>query len=167
MTDENALADDRIDGHPADAIEAEEHPVAVDDRLAMAELENAPFTGSPGIGDFVSESHGHRGAIVVDEGAARASGCIGYALNADKPEEADLVFVRHGAVGALSKDQQAQFCPTVELRPLSDRQKSRLRAFKESTQVCKREEENVPKGERLEPWMSCMTRELRSRGERL
>lgn len=165
MSDEVEQTEEVETGPDPDVPEVTDEGVA--QHMELAELENAPFAGSPGVTDFLGESGERHGAIVVDEAAARNSGCIGYALHEDRPEEADLVFARHGAVGALNRDQRAQFCPTVELQPLSERQKERLRAFKESTQVCKLKEADVPKGERLDSWIGCMSHELRERGHRL
>ncbi|GAI02962.1 unnamed protein product, partial [marine sediment metagenome] len=40
----------------------------------------------------------------------------------------------------------------------------RLRNWQEAVSVCKVEIEPIPKGEKLEPWLSCMGRELPKRG---
>jgi hypothetical protein len=153
---------------PDQSEELRNHLDQVNQHLEQAENANPPFAGSPGVADFIGEGVGHRGAYIVDEAAARESGCIGYALREDEPEHADLVFLHHGAVGALSKDQQAQFCPTVELRPVTPEMRNRILAFKESASTCSTEvDAEEPKGERLGPFLSCMSKELRSRGEKL
>jgi len=120
--------------------------------------------GVPSSVDFLSQMHGSPG-FVVDEAVARESSCIGYALKG-KGTEPDLVFT-HGIVGALDADQRETYCSTgVVLHDLTPKQKARLAAFKDSSAVCKTEIAEVPKGERLEPWLGCMSAELRKRGER-
>ncbi|MBA7703328.1 hypothetical protein ES703_112110 [subsurface metagenome] len=65
-------------------------------------------------------------------------------------------------VGALSDEQEKLYCPTVEKieRPGTV---ERMRNWQEAVDVCKAEIEPIPKGERLEPWLSCMSRELETR----
>ena len=68
-----------------------------------------------------------------------------------------------GVVGALSDEQEKLYCPTVEKieRPGTV---ERMRNWQEAVGVCKAEIEPIPKGERLEPWLTCMSRELETRG---
>jgi hypothetical protein len=105
---------------------------------------------------------------VVDPAIARESTCIGYQLRRDAPPDAepDLVFAK-GVVGALDRDQVEMFCPTIQVRPLSDAQRDRLTAFTQAAQTCKVQVADLPSGDRLDPYLGCMSAELHQRGQRL
>jgi hypothetical protein len=120
------------------------------DRVAEREtdsmlLHSVPYAyGSPG--------------IVVDSAVARATPCrcIDY-----RPGKR-LCFSR-GIVGALSDDQEKVYCPTTV--PLeSPGLERRLAGWMESVETCQADIAAVPKGERLGPWLYCMSRELKARG---
>jgi len=96
--------------------------------------------------------------IVVDEAKAKASPCrcIEY-----KPGK-KLCF-SSGVVGALSDEQEKIYCaPEVPLE--SPGLERRLKNWMGSVEICKAEIAEIPKGERLEPWLSCMSRELAAHG---
>ncbi len=122
----------------------------------------SPFLdGSPSLGDFVNPAG--RG-IVLDEAVAREAPCIGYELRG-RGAGADLVFAK-GIDGPLSDDQVAQYCDDIRIRDVSPEQLQRLTDFRESAELCSTEvEATAPGGERLEPYLSCMSRELRERGQ--
>lgn len=96
--------------------------------------------------------------IVVNEAIAKTSPCrcIEYRLGKK------LCFSK-GIVGALSDEQEAIYCPAVE-ELVSPGLEKRLKGWMESVETCKAEIASIPKGERLEPWLGCMSRELAARG---
>lgn len=104
-------------------------------------LHSVPYAyGSPG--------------IVVNEAVAKASPCRCFEYEPGKK----LCFSK-GIVGALSDDQEKVYCPTVE-KLESPGLERRLKSWMGAKTICKAEIETIPKGERLEPWLSCMSREL-------
>lgn len=108
-------------------------------------LHSVPYAyGSPG--------------IVVNEAVAKTSPCrcIEY-----RPGE-KLCFSK-GIVGALSDEQEKIYCPTVE-ELVSPGLEERLKGWMAAVGVCKAEIESIPKGERLGPWLTCMSRELEAKG---
>ena len=125
-------------------------------------LGDSPFlAGSPSIGDFVNPEQ--RG-IVLDEAVAREAPCIGYELRG-RGAGPDLVFAK-GIEGPLSEDQVEMFCSDIRIRDVSPDQLERLSAFRESAELCSEEvDETYDRGDRLEPYLSCMSRELRERGQ--
>lgn len=96
--------------------------------------------------------------IVVNEATAMASPCrcIEY-----RPRK-KLCFSR-GIIGALSDEQEAIYCPVTEELESPGLEK-RLKDWMDAVETCKAEIAPIPKGERLEPWLSCMSRELKARG---
>lgn len=92
--------------------------------------------------------------IVVNEALAKATPCRCIEYRPGKK----LCFSK-GIVGALSNEQERNYCPTVEGLE-SPGLKKRLEGWMESVETCKTEIAETPKGERLEPWLSCMSREL-------
>lgn len=138
-------------------------------RIAALERKMEVVTGVVGpasqVGtlDFLSQTRGSPG-FVVDPGIARETPCICHEI--DNPEHSELCFSK-GIVGALDKEQITLYCPTKEVRPLTPAQKARLEDFQASADVCKGEIQDVPKGEEMEPWLSCMSRELRARGREM
>lgn len=108
-------------------------------------LHSIPYSeGSPG--------------IVVDEALAKATSCRCIEYRPGKK----LCFSK-GIVGALSDEQEKSYCPTTV--PLeSPGLEKRLEGWMESVKTCKAEIAEIPKGERLEPYLSCMSRELTSHG---
>lgn len=96
--------------------------------------------------------------IVVDEAKAKATPCrcIEYKLGKK------LCFSK-GIVGALSDEQEEIYCPTVEALESPGLEK-RLKDWRGAVEICKAEIAEIPKGERLEPWLKCMSRELAATG---
>jgi len=96
--------------------------------------------------------------IVVDEAKAKATPCRCYEYKSGKK-----LFFSPGVVGALSDEQETLFCKTVI--PLeSPGIERRMENWGEAVKTCKAEIAGIPKGERLVPWLSCMSRELSDRG---
>jgi len=92
--------------------------------------------------------------IVVNEATAKASPCRCIEYRPGKK----LCFSK-GIVGALSDEQEKIYCPTIV--PLeSPGLERRMESWMESVETCKAEIAEIPKGERLEPWLSCMSRQL-------
>lgn len=111
--------------------------IAIGDLL----LHSVPYQeGSPG--------------IVVNEATAMASACRCIEYRPGKK----LCFSK-GIIGALSDEQEAIYCPVIEKLESPGLEK-RLENWMESVDTCKAEIAPIPKGERLEPWLSCMSREL-------
>lgn len=108
-------------------------------------LHSVPYAyGSPG--------------IVVNEAVAKASPCRCFEYEPGKK----LCFSK-GIVGALSDEQEKIYCPTIEKLESPGLEK-RLKSWMGAKTICKAEIEPIPKGERLGPWLGCMSRELTARG---
>lgn len=105
----------------------------------------------------VPSAYGSPG-VVVNEAVAMATPCRCIEYRPGKK----LCFSK-GIVGALSDEQEGIYCP--ESIPLeSPGLERRLEDWMESVGTCKTEIAPIPKGERLEPWLSCMSRELAAHG---
>lgn len=96
--------------------------------------------------------------IVVNSAVAMATPCRCVEYRSGKY----LCFSK-GMVGALSDPQEALYCNPRETMESPGLEK-RMEHWMESVEVCKAEIAPIPKGERLEPWLSCMSRELGARG---
>ena len=132
------------------------------DVLECATTEDSVLhNGTPSGVDFLPAMNGQPG-YVVNAGVARETPCIEYHLS----EQRRLTFSQ-GVVGPLDDEQRDMYCGEVETRQLTPAQLERMRAFDDSAQSCRTELEDVPEGERLAPWVSCMDRELRERQQRL
>jgi len=101
--------------------------------------------------------HGSPG-IVVDEALAKSTPCRCIEYRPGKK----LCFSK-GIIGALSDEQEKEYC-TEQVEMVSPGLKERLEDWMEAVETCKKEIAEIPKGERLEPWLTCMGRELRARG---
>lgn len=96
--------------------------------------------------------------IVVDEAKAKATSCRCIEYRPGKK----LCF-SSGVVGALSDEQEKLYCHPEEKLESPGLEK-RLKSWMGSVDICKAEIAKVPPGERLKPWLSCMSRELSARG---
>lgn len=111
-----------------------------DTSTAVLILHSIPFAhGSPG--------------IMVDPDVAARTPCKCY----------DNICFSRGIIGSMSEAQREAYCPKIE-HVTSPGMTRRLKDWRESVDVCKAEIEEYPKGERLEPWLNCMGRELPKRG---
>ena len=107
-------------------------------------LHSTPYAlGSPG--------------IVHNEAVAKATPCRCIEYRPNKK----LCFSK-GIIGALSDEQEKLYCQPEE-KLVSPGLEKRLGKWVEAVGTCKREIEPIPRGERLEPWLSCMSRELAAR----
>lgn len=148
----------------------------VDRRLTRFEAHESdapPWTGAggPGIADFLSQTRGSPG-IVADAALAREPvPCICYEIQSRSEggpgKDASSLCFKHGIVGALDEQQTDMFCATREDRVPSPEQGQRLEDFQSAANACKPAMKGVPPGQELDPWMSCMTAELRARGRTL
>lgn len=95
-------------------------------------------------------------ALIVNPELAKATPCRCY-----KVDTTEMCFTR-GAIGTLSKEQIPIYCAGKEY--VTEGLATRVKSFKEASEICKREIERLPRGERLEPYLKCMSRELAKRG---
>ena len=95
----------------------------------------------------------HSPGIVVDADVAARTPCTAYGP----------IWFSKGIVGALDAAQKEAYCPTVEHNESSGI-KIRLENWMAAMKMCKEEIKDIPKGEKLEPWLSCLSQELRKRG---
>jgi len=165
-TEEQALTgrDGAFSGNPGNPLSQEElrrfgeRMDLLERRLSVVEEQEAtePWHGTTM--DFLPSMRGSPG-IVVDPGVARATPCTRFDLGGDS----ELVFSK-GVIGALDEPQKALLCTETVTKPLSPEQERRLRGWREAAATCKGEIADVPDGEKLEPWLTCMSRELKGKG---
>ena len=96
--------------------------------------------------------------IVVDADLAARTPCLCHRIDGELCHSP-------GIIGMLSKAQVEAYCPTKTYS--EDGLRRRVEKFRGAAGVCKLEIERHPKGERLEPWLRCMGRELKVRGVEL
>jgi hypothetical protein len=106
--------------------------------------------------DLTVESLGSPGLVVNSDIAGRTP-CRCY-----KVDDTLMCFSR-GVVGTLSKSQVEAYCPTKEVLT-SGGIVERVKKFKEAAAIAKAKVARLPKGEKLEPFLSSMGVELAKRG---
>lgn len=106
--------------------------------------------------DMTVESLGSPGLVVNTDLAARTA-CRCY-----KVDDTLMCFSK-GIIGTLSKPQVEAYCPTKEVLKEGGLVE-RVKKFKEAAKVAKARIADIPKGERLEPWLTAMGEELEKRG---
>lgn len=95
--------------------------------------------------------------IVVDRDRAFNTPC-----KCARVDGSELCF-SPGIIGAMADDQKAFYCnPKTYFK--SPGLEKRIRGFKEAVAAAKEKIREVPKGERLEPWLKAMSEELTERG---
>ncbi|MBA7469157.1 hypothetical protein ES707_04423 [subsurface metagenome] len=99
-----------------------------------------------------------RQGIVVNEAEAKASPCRCTEYRPGKK----LCFSK-GIIGALSDEQKESYCPTTVFVESAGLEK-RFEDWMESIGTCRTEIAGIVKGERLDPWLGCMSRELTAKG---
>lgn len=100
---------------------------------------------------------------VIDEEVAKRSICTCHAIGPESAPESELFCFTGGVIGALTKPQIQQFC-TNKVVQKEDRLRERILKFREASKICKEEvDKKYPKGQRLEPRLECMSRELHKR----
>lgn len=117
-------------------------------------------SGHPSVGDYLAGD-----GIVVDPAQAREYGCYGYRFPKKDGETGELVYARHGVVGALSQDQKETFCSDIDFRALTPAQEERLAAFDEANTICDAQVAGLPKGEEQVPYLACLSTALSERGQ--
>jgi len=128
--------------------------------MAEVDLGTPLHGGPPSLADFVTGYQGR--GVVVDEGLARDSPCLCRELEAG----GDICF-SHGVVGPLDSEQRELFCSAgTDRLEVTPEQAARLNLFAETAQACGQEAGSAPEGERLEPYLSCLEREMRAREAR-
>jgi hypothetical protein len=100
---------------------------------------------------------GELGGIVVDEGEARSTPCLVYPLS----DTSELVFSK-GIVGALDEKQKTLYCTERVVREITPAQQARIETVKKAVVTCQQEVQAIPKGDRLPPYLQCMSREMKN-----
>jgi hypothetical protein len=95
--------------------------------------------------------------IIINEERAKASPCKCFTYKGR-----DYCY-SPGVIGMLEAGQVPTYCPTktYEVRPGI---KQRFEEFAEAAETAHERIEEIPKGERLIPWLTEMGKELRARG---
>lgn len=96
-------------------------------------------------------------AIVVNEALAKVTPC-----QCTKVDESEICFSK-GCIGGLSEADKKLYCNPkvyVERPALAER----IRKFKEAVAEAKEKIKEIPKGERLAPWLAAMSESLAKRG---
>lgn len=106
--------------------------------------------------DLTVEEMGSPGIVVNPDLAARTP-CKCYLV-----DETEMCFSA-GIIGTLSKPQVQAYCPTKEVLKEGGIVE-RVKRFKEAAAAAKERIKDIPRGERLEPWLKTMSEELRKRG---
>lgn len=95
--------------------------------------------------------------IVVYPDVAKASPCKCAAVDGS-----ELCFSA-GIIGAMDEGQKELYCnPRTTFK--SPALKKRLTVFKQSVKAAQKKVKDIPKGERLQPWLAAMSEELSKRG---
>jgi patatin-like phospholipase/acyl hydrolase len=97
-------------------------------------------------------------ARVLDEAAVQASPC-----NCFTYKDRDYCFARHGAIGLLTGDQQ-NLCKAGKVYEVKPGMKERFEKFSQAAETVHAKIEAIPKGERMEPWLTNMSEELAKKG---
>jgi hypothetical protein len=106
--------------------------------------------------DAAVESLGSPGLVVHPEIAGKTK-CKCY-----KVDDTLMCFQR-GIIGTLSKPQVEAYCKDKEIITEGGLVE-RVKKFKEAAKAAQERIANIPKGERLHPWLTAMGEELSKRG---
>lgn len=106
--------------------------------------------------DMTIEALGSPGLVVNTDIAGR-TGCRCYEV------DGTLMCFSKGIIGTLSKPQVQAYCPTKQILTEGGLVE-RVKKFKEAARAAQAKIAKIPKGERLEPWLKAMGKELRARG---
>ena len=94
--------------------------------------------------------------IVVDEDIAARTPC-----RCARVDDSEICFSK-GIVGGLSEAQKEAYCnPKTYFK--SPGLEKRIKGFKEAVTAAKEKIKDIPKGERLAPWLQAMSQELAER----
>ncbi len=97
-------------------------------------------------------------ALVVDESRAKSTPCRCFSY-----KSRDYCFTP-GAIGMLTTEQQAALCAAGKNYNVRPGLKARFEKFADAAEAAHKRIEGIPKGERLEPWLRSMSKELSARG---
>lgn len=104
--------------------------------------------------DMTVEALGSPG-LVVDPDVAARTACRCYTYKG----EPKICFSR-GIVGSMSRGQIEAYCkPLIKVG-----ESKRVKEFMEAKEEALKEIEDIPKGERLRPWLRAMSKALGKRG---
>lgn len=106
--------------------------------------------------DMTVEKLGSPGLVVNKDIAAR-TGCRCYLV-----DDTHMCFSK-GIVGTLSKPQVEAYCKTKEVLTEGGLVE-RVKKFKKAAARAHKRIEKIPRGERLEPWLKAMGKELAREG---
>ena len=136
----------------------------VDDLQAAKSREPAWGEPVPGysLSDWFPEAYhepGIIGGIVVDSGLARQTPCRIVPLGDNE------LWYSKGIVGALNDEQKKLYCETgIENLEITAEIAERQRKVRETAIACQGSVQDIPKGDRLEPFLSCMATDLSEKG---
>ncbi len=91
------------------------------------------------------------GGIVINKEEAESGACTCY----------DKVCFHKGIIGALNAEERSRYCRTVH-EGHSEAMMHRIAHWNKAIQICQAVIKPIAKGERLEPWLGCMTKELKN-----
>lgn len=99
----------------------------------------------------------HSPGIVVYPDVALHSPCKCASINGS-----ELCF-SHGIIGAMDEEQKAMYCqPRMQFE--SEALTRHFQEFQEAVRAAQARIKDIPKGERLQPWLEAMSDELGKRG---
>jgi hypothetical protein len=99
----------------------------------------------------------HSPGIVVYPEVAKASPC-----KCAKVDGSELCF-SPGIIGAMDEGQKGLYCnPKMSFKSPALQQRSKV--FKQAVKAAQKKVAEIPKGERLQPWLAAMSEELTRRG---
>jgi hypothetical protein len=104
--------------------------------------------------DWIHNSPG----IIVDEATALATSCKAFDIG-----EGKKMYFSSGIIGAMDPDQVEKYCKGITEEE-SPALKERVSKFRKASDICVSECEILPKGERLECRLTCMSKELKKHG---
>ena len=96
--------------------------------------------------------------LVIDEHTAKATPCSCFTYKGK-----DLCWSK-GVIGMLKQEQQDAYCVAGKAYKTQPKLTERYTTFAEAAEAAHKKIEALPKGERLETWLSAMGEELGKRG---
>lgn len=97
-------------------------------------------------------------AVIVDEAKAKRTPCRCFSYKGR-----DYCFTK-GARGMLMQEQTDEYCKAGKTYDVKPGIKERFESFTEAAEEAHKKVEEIPKGERLGPWLTEMEKELEKRG---
>lgn len=99
------------------------------------------------------------GALILNEERARANPC-----NCFQMEDGKTFCFAKGTIGLLSQEQMGSLCVAGKNYTVSPGLKERFKRFREAAEEAHETIKEIPKGERLAPWLSEMSKALKKQG---